>query len=146
MFLFKSNLRAIALLEAAAEHLAGLIRFLSESNWDYHPHLADFQKCYFMDFKLRYCLQCKEPACPINETLDLFIEKMGRLLQLKENRVVTLEDVLDYDAVEIFVRRNFDECDAEKVWKSTSTGAGFPKSILFDYGPKKSSSKTSIKK
>ena len=146
LFLFKSNLRAIALLEAAAEHLAGLIRFLSESNWDYHPHLADFQKCYFMDFKLRYCMQCKEPACPINETLDLFIEKMGRLLQLKENRVVTLEDVLDYDAVEIFVRRNFDECDAEKVWKSTSTGAGFPKSILFDYGPKKSSSKTSIKK
>ena len=140
LFVFKSNLRAIALLESAAESLAGLIKFLTESNWDYHPHLADFQKQYFRDFKMRYCADCNDVACPVNNTLDLFIEKMGRLLQLKENRVVRLEDVLNYDLVETFVRRNFDKCDATKVWKSTSTGAGFPKSILFDYGPAKSSS------
>ena len=146
LFVFKTNLRALALLESAAEILAGLIRFLSESNWDYHPHLADFQKSYFLDFKFRYCIKCTDPACPINDALDQFIEKMGRLLQLKDNRVVTLEDILDYDAVETFVRRNFDKCDAVKVWKSTSTGQGFFKAILFDYGPSKSSSKTNAKK
>ena len=133
LFIFKNNLRALALLESAAESLSTLVRFMSESNWDYHPHLADFQKKYFIDFKLRYCIKCTDPSCPVNEALDSFIEKMGRLLQLKDNRTITLEDVLDYDAVETFVVRNFDKADATKVWKSTSTHRGFEKALLFDY-------------
>ena len=146
LFIFKANLRALALLESAAESLAVLIRHMTESNWDYHPHLAEFQKNYFRDYKLRYCMDCSDVACIVNETLDSFIEKMGRLLQIKTNRIVTLEDVLDYDAVETYVRRNYDKCDAVKVWKSSSNHQGFEKALLFDYGTSKNGAKSSSTK
>ena len=141
LFIFKKNLRAVALLESAAESLALLTRHMTESNWDFHPHLADFQKSYFRDFKFRYCLNCNDDNCIVNETLDAFIEKMGRLMQIKSTRIFALEDVLDYDAVETYVKRNFDKCDATKVWKSTSNSPGFEKTLLFDYGTSKNGAK-----
>ena len=138
MFLFKNNLKAAALLESAAEKLALITRHLTRDNMDFSECVATFQKTYFKDFKFVHCLNCKDQSCPVNENLDGFIEKMGRLLQLQKNRTVALEDLLGYDAVEVFVRRNFDECDAEKVWKSSNPSIfkkdqGFPKKLLFDY-------------
>ena len=136
MFVFKTNVRASALLEAAAESLAPLIRYLDRSNVDYHSHTMEFQRQYFLDFSFNYCRNCQDSACIVNGALDTFIEKMGRLLAQKENRIVNLTDVIGYDAVECYVKRNFDRWDKVRVWKSTDTSIfketnGFEKELLF---------------
>ena len=72
----------------------------------------------------------------INGALDDFIEKMGRLLAQKSNRLVCLSDVIGEDAVEQFVKRNFDSWDKIRVWKSSDKSIfketnGFEKVLLF---------------
>ena len=136
MFVFKKNVRAVALWESAAESLALLIRHLSKTNMDYHPHVAEFQRQYYLDFSFNYCVDCTDCSCPVNEALDNFFNKMGKLLAMRPNRTACLTEILGYDGVEFFVKRNYDRCDKLRVWKSTDTSIfketnGHEKSVLF---------------
>ena len=136
MFVFKTNVRASALLDSAAESLAPLIRFMDRSNVDFHDHVMEFQRQYYLDFSFNYCVGCNDPVCIVNSALDNFIEKMGRLLAQKDKRIVNLSEMIGYDAVETYVKRNFDRCDKVRVWRSNDTSIfketnGFEKALLF---------------
>ena len=136
MFAFRANVRASALLDAAAESIAPILRYMDRSNVDYHEHTMIFQRQYYLDFTFNYCPKCNDPSCKVNGALDRFIEKMGRLLAMKTERTVCLTDILGYEPVETFVKRNFDQWNKIRVWKSTDSSIfketnGFEKSLLF---------------
>ena len=135
MFIYGSNVRAHALLEAAGEDFSLLLRPYSETNVDSHPHIKAFQAVYFKYYEFRFCEDCDD-ACIVNKTLDKFFTKVAKLLKLKPDLQIALQDIVGRPAVKKFVARNFDICDDEKYWNSTDTSIfketnGFTKVLLF---------------
>lgn len=136
MFIYGSNVRAHALLESASEDFSVLLRPYSEMNVDYHPHLRAFQAVYFKHFEFHFCENCNDLSCVVNGTLDKFFTKVAKLLKMKTNLSIALQDIVGRPAVKKFVARNFDVSDDEKYWNSKDTSIfketnGFTKLLLF---------------